>query len=87
MTIGERMQADLSAFMPLPQAPHDACHKVATRVSSLSLVRYRNNHYSVPIRYGRNSIVASASSMRSLRPSRKRTKTPHSYCRSLASAC
>jgi len=26
----------------LPPAPYDACHKVATRVTSLSLVRYRN---------------------------------------------
>ena len=39
-TIAERMQADVAAFMPLPPAPYDACHKVATRVSSLSLVHY-----------------------------------------------
>jgi len=39
------MQADLAAFKDLPAAPYDACHKVATRVSSLSLVRYRNNDY------------------------------------------
>jgi hypothetical protein len=49
-TIAERMQADVAAFVPLPPAPYDACHKVATRVSSLSLVRYRNNNYSVPTR-------------------------------------
>src|SRR4029077_19075512 len=54
-TIGERMQADTSAFMPLPPAPYDACHKVATRVSSLSLVRYRNNDYSVATRYGHSA--------------------------------
>lgn len=57
-TIGERMQADTSAFMPLPPAPYDACHKVATRVSSLSLVRYRNNDYSVPTRYGHQEVLA-----------------------------
>jgi transposase len=57
-TIGERMQADISAFMPLPLAPYDACHKVATRVSSLSLVRYRNNDYSVPTRYGHQEVLA-----------------------------
>ena len=57
-TIGERMQADISAFMPLPPAPYDACHKVATRVSSLSLVRYRNNDYSVPTRYGHQEVLA-----------------------------
>jgi len=57
-TIAERMQADVAAFMPLPAAPYDACHKVATRVSSLSLVRYRNNDYSVPTRYGHQEVVA-----------------------------
>ena len=57
-TIGERMQADISAFMPLLPARYDACHKVATRVSSLSLVRYRNNDYSVPTRYGHQEVLA-----------------------------
>lgn len=32
-TIGERMQADISTFLPLPPTPYDACHKAATRVS------------------------------------------------------
>ena len=57
-SITERMRADLAAFMPLPPAPYDACHKVATRVSSLSLVRYRNNDYSVPTRYGHQEVLA-----------------------------
>jgi len=57
-TIAERMQADLATFMALPSHPYDACHKVATRVSSLSLVRYRNNDYSVPTRYGHHEVLA-----------------------------
>ena len=57
-TITERMQADLATFMALPSHPYDACHKVATRVSSLSLVRYRNNDYSVPTRYGHHEVLA-----------------------------
>ncbi len=57
-TIAERMRADAAAFMPLPPAPYDACHKVATCVSSLSLVRYRNNDYSVPTRYGHQEVLA-----------------------------
>src|ERR1700738_3709003 len=57
-TIAERMRADISAFLPLPPAPYDACHKVATRVSSLSLVRYRNNDYSVPTRHGHQEVLA-----------------------------
>jgi hypothetical protein len=44
-SIAERMQADLAAFMKLPPAPYDACDKVNVRVSSLSLVRYKNNDY------------------------------------------
>ena len=57
-TIAERMQSDMAVFMALPPAPYDACHKLATRVSSLSLVRYRNNDYSVPTRYGHQEVLA-----------------------------
>jgi hypothetical protein len=57
-SIAERMLADVTAFMPLPPAPYDACQKIATRVSSLSLVRYRNNDYSVPTRYGHQEVLA-----------------------------
>jgi hypothetical protein len=32
-SIAERMRADVTAFMQLPPAPYDACHKIATRVS------------------------------------------------------
>jgi hypothetical protein len=55
-TIGERLARDLAAFQqPLP-APYDACEKVGTRVSSLSLVRYRSNDYSVPTSYGHRDV-------------------------------
>ena len=40
-TIGERLLRDLDALMPLPPAPYDACEKVSTRASSISMVRYR----------------------------------------------
>jgi len=59
-SIGERMQADLAAFTKLPPAPYDACDKVNTRVSSLSLVRYKNNDYSVPTRYGHQEVLTKA---------------------------
>jgi hypothetical protein len=39
-TIGERVQHDLEAFMPLPPAAFDACDKLGTRANSLSLMRY-----------------------------------------------
>jgi len=56
-TIGERLARDLAAFQtPLP-APYDACEKLGTRVSSLSLVRYRLNDYSVPTCFGHREVV------------------------------
>src|SRR6185312_8622795 len=56
-TIGERLERDLAAMRrPLPP-PYDACEKVATRVSSLSLVRYRSNDYSVPTSYGHREVI------------------------------
>ena len=56
-TIGERLERDLAVFTkPLPP-PYDACEKLATRVSSLSLVRYRRNDYSVPTTYGHCDVV------------------------------
>src|SRR5271165_74303 len=51
-TIGERFERDRAALLPLPAAPYEACEKIAGRVSSLSLVRYRGNDYSVPTRHG-----------------------------------
>ena len=56
-TIGERLESDLAAFQkPLP-APYDACEKKTGRVNSLSLVRYRNNDYSVPTAYGHQKVL------------------------------
>jgi transposase len=56
-TIGDRLESDLAAFhKPLP-APYDACEKRTGRVNSLSLVRYRNNDYSVPTAYGHQKVL------------------------------
>ena len=46
------MERDLQALLPPPAAAYDACDKQAGRVSSLSLVRYKTNDYSVPVAYG-----------------------------------
>ena len=56
-TIGQRMERDLDALLPLPPAPYDACDKQAGRVSSLSLVRYRTNDYLVPVAYGHKDVL------------------------------
>lgn len=57
LSIGERMKADVAAFMRLPAVPFDPCHMVAGRVSSTSLVRYRTNDYSVPTAYAHQDVV------------------------------
>ena len=56
-TIGQRMERDLDALLPLPSVAYDACDNQAGRVSSLSLVRYRTNDYSVPVAYGHRDVI------------------------------
>jgi hypothetical protein len=55
-TIGERFERDRAGLLPLPAAPYEACEKISARVSSLSLVRYRTNDYSVPTPYGHRQV-------------------------------
>jgi hypothetical protein len=59
-TIGERFRLDQEKLLPLPEFPYDACDKVSTRVSSLSLVRYKTNDYSVPVAYGHREVQINA---------------------------
>ena len=54
--IGERLMRDLDALMVLPAVPYDACEKVSTRATSISMVRYRNNDYSVPVAYAHHEV-------------------------------
>jgi hypothetical protein len=56
-SIGERFEKDRASLLPLPAAPYEACDKRSTRVSSLSLVRYRNNDYSVPVCWGHREVL------------------------------
>lgn len=56
-SISERFERDREAFLPLPAARYEACETQVTRVTSLSLVRYRGNDYSVPTRYGHREVV------------------------------
>ena len=55
-TIGERLLRDLDALMVLPPTPYDACEKVSTRATSISMVRYRGNDYSVPVGYAHHEV-------------------------------
>ena len=56
-TKGELLKEDEKASLPLLSAPFDACRKRSTTVSSLSLVRFENNDYSVPVRYAHHTVV------------------------------
>ena len=56
-SIGQRMERDLEALLPLPAVHYGACENQAGRVSSLSLVRYKTNDYSVPVAYGHRDVL------------------------------
>jgi transposase len=53
----ELLEQERSSFLALPPIPFDACRKVSTTASSLSLVRFDSNDYSVPVRYGHRPVV------------------------------
>ena len=56
-TKGEMLKEDQAAFLPLPPTPFDACRKQPTRANSLSLVRFDDNDYSVPVPYAHHEIL------------------------------
>jgi transposase len=56
-TIGERFEKDRERLLPLPAAPYEACDQRSTRVTSMSLVRYRTNDYSVPVEWGHREVL------------------------------
>jgi len=56
-TKAEILKEDQAAFFPLPAAPFDACRKQPTRANSLSLVRFDDNDYSVPVYYAHHEIL------------------------------
>lgn len=55
-TIGERLMSDLDALMDLPTAEYEACDHVSTRATSISMVRYKSNDYSVPVAYAHHDV-------------------------------
>ena len=59
-TIGERFERDRAVLLPLPAARFEACAKATVRVSSISLVRYKTNDYSVPTQYGHRQVLVKA---------------------------
>jgi hypothetical protein len=56
-TKAELIVEDRQVFLPLPPSPFDACRKQPTRANSLSLVRFDDNDYSVPVVYAHHEIL------------------------------
>jgi len=56
-TKAQLLVEDQAAFLPLPATVFEACRQVSTTASSLSLVRFDRNDYSVPVRWAHHPIV------------------------------
>ncbi len=56
-TIGELLNEERYTFLPLPTEPYDACRVESRKVTSLSLVRFKTNSYSVPVEYAYRDVT------------------------------
>ena len=52
------LEEDRVAFLSLPAVPFDGCRRESTSATSLSLVRFDDNDYSVPVRYAHHPVLA-----------------------------
>ena len=59
-TIGELLDEERGTFLPLPSASFDACRIESRKVTSLSLVRFKTNSYSVPVEYAYREVTVKA---------------------------
>jgi len=57
-TKAQLLEEERQVFLPLPVTRFEACRKVSTTASSLSLVRFDRNDYSVPVAWAHHPIVA-----------------------------
>ncbi len=56
-TIGELLEEERPLFLQLPDKPYDACRMEHRRANSLSLVRFFNNSYSVPVEHAYQDVT------------------------------
>jgi transposase len=56
-TKGELLAEERLDFLGLPTSPLEACRKRPGRANSLSLVRFRDNDYSVPVAYAHHELA------------------------------
>jgi hypothetical protein len=57
----QRLEEERAMLLPLPATAFEACRRQSTTASSLSLVRFDNNDYSVPVAFAHHPIVAKGS--------------------------
>lgn len=57
----QRLEEERAAMLPLPATAFEACRKQSTAASSLSLVRFDDNDYSVPVAFAHHMIVVKGS--------------------------
>ena len=55
-SIAQRLVSDLGAMSTLPAAPFKACDQKSGRIVFTSVVRYKSNDYSVPVRHGHQDV-------------------------------
>jgi hypothetical protein len=56
-TKAELLKEDQAAFLSLPVSAFDACKKQPSRANSMSLLRFDDNDYSVPVAYAHHEIL------------------------------
>lgn len=56
-TKSELLEQERAAFLESPAVPFEACRKQPTRANSLSLIRFDDNDYSVPVDYAHHEIL------------------------------
>lgn len=56
-TKGQLLEEDRAKFLPLPVVAFEASRKASTTASSLSLVRFDQNDYSVPVAYAHHPVL------------------------------
>jgi len=59
-TIGELLAEERATFLPLSATTFEACRLEERRATSLSLVRFAGNSYSVPVEYAYREVVVKA---------------------------
>jgi transposase len=79
-TKAELLKEDQRVFLDLPPVPFDACRKQPTRASSLSLVRFDDNDYSVPVDYAHHEILIKGYVDRVVLCHKERVVAEHKRC-------